>query len=334
MIGANPTLPPSAPMSSMSRFFRNDRIQLLLIAALIALVLLPAARWWIVYRTHFQLIGRRPWPQYLTMINLAYGCTLGLACAQGTLIAGFIGWGRGSFAIRATLGLCMWLGLSLAESVMFFSCFASSESLDLYNSTMTVLSCAVILLGLHVLPMLCQVGLARLYGIEVFQNVTEARRELRWQFSLAEMMALTLVISLVLGLVSLLRDELRYVFPHGEVSIESAIKLGVLMIGNFFMLNAMITCFHVPRRWWVNGLIVIGIAILVSAIQAFSLWWFETSHDKVDAAKLSALSLGTNLVHVTYFMLMWGVLRGLGFRLERVRNPRKKSPKPQTASAT
>lgn len=298
---------------------------------LIVLMLLPMARWWGLYAVQRYYFRGRSWFAFSAIGNFARGTALSLACGQGTLIAAAIGWGRGSVIVRSAIGLCALLGLALLEGVSLFACeqvHDARDELDLVNCLSTVLSCSVFLLVLHVLPMLGQVGMARAYGIEMVEGTNPSKGSNKWQISLLDMMALTMMVSLVLALVRWLASDLLLLFPKGEVDWDSIRKLGILMFGNLFMLNAMITCFHVRRPWWLNLMLVYFIAILVTAIQSFSLWWFEPVRSWHDAVTLSVFCLMTNFGHLTFVLFAWWVLRGLGYQLER-----REKTEPQAVSA-
>jgi hypothetical protein len=46
----------------------------------------------------------------------------------------------------------------------------------------------------------------------------------------------------------------------------------VMAGGNILLFNTVVTCFHVPRRWWKNLLLAAIFALLIAGLELFALW--------------------------------------------------------------
>jgi hypothetical protein len=105
------------------------------------------------------------------------------------------------------------------------------------------------------------------------------------------------------------------VFDWQEISEQSWLLAGVLVVGNLLLANTVVTIYWIPRGWLRNLVITLGIAATITLLE----WSAARSLDLRRSIYMFAWMNGTCM---SWLLMSLALVRLAGYRLERVRFPK------------
>ena len=245
------------------------------------------------------------------------GLQLGICLAHATIAAAWLVWGRFALPKRVLWGLfsVILAGTALVNARNFQAKEDFLGGLLLFGA---ILAQSIFIGGM--------LKAALVYGIELVfpANYSSDSPQRHNQFNLRDLLILTTCIAVTLGIG-------RQFWPHKlDLTFEKRqwellTELILLFLGNLFLGNAVVTCFHVRRKWWVNTLLVLLIGTSLACIQAFAINRIEGNPTAemsiwLESKQTYKMFIWINCCHAGWLIANLWVLHSLGFQMALVRH--------------